>query len=248
METRIVKIKLLSPCFCGGADQCAPELRAPSIRGHLRRWHTRLCSEKDMLAVWGTSGGNGSASRIQLRVESLEFQEKDRPLLPHKIHGCGSRRALSGGTFNVHLASRDHAALDKAGKVLLLWSLLGSLGTRANRAAGSVWPVEEAPRNLDDFSNKLKDIGFSKGGIRISAKTGSAEELRKVASDTLAIPGLFGSANPRRESPLKIKIIEFSDGLHLLLFAEQPGIIDTALEELGKKNKRLAGGNWQKVF
>lgn len=250
METFEMELKLLSPCFCGGADQDAPEIRAPSIRGHLRRWHQRLyLSEEDMKTVWGSVGGKAGASKIQLRVEAFDFQKKKNPLLPHKQNGAGSRSALEGGTFNVLLASRDAAALKKAAKVLELWSVLGSLGTRANRAAGSVWPTDASPGNLTEFKNRLETLGFSCCGMYVSKGMGTAEQLRKAASDTLSIPELFGSAKPaREESPVKIKLIELADGLHLIMFAGQPGKVEDALQELRKKNKPLGQMEWDVVF
>lgn len=245
METREMEIKFLSPCFCGGADQNAPELRAPSIRGHLRRWHTRLFNETDMKVVWGSVGGG--ASRIQLRVETFGQSIHSSPLLPHKQQGNSPRNGLVAGTFNVLLSSRHAMDLDRAEKSLKLWSLLGALGTRANRAAGSVWPVVDAPRTPVSLGSELKDLGFSKGQIRIAKEAGTADELRKAASDTLSVPHLFGSAKPRKESPLKIKMVELSDGLHLLLFAEQNGVIDSALQELCKRRKPLGQFSWESI-
>lgn len=245
METRTVKIKLLSPCFCGGADQNEPEIRAPSIRGHLRRWHTQLYSEANMKQIWGSVGGNAGSSKIQLRVEPFVQKPKNLPLLPHKQQGAGTRQGISAGTFDVLISSRDPVALDKAENALKIWSLLGALGTRANRAAGSVWPKQDAPKNAMELRRQLQTLGFKKGEIRVSKEFGNADLLRKKASDTLSIPHLFGSANPRRESPLKIKMIEFPDGLHLLFFAEQNGVIDSALQELQKKGKPLAAMKWE---
>jgi CRISPR/Cas system CMR-associated protein Cmr1 (group 7 of RAMP superfamily) len=248
METREMEIKLLSPCFCGGADQNAPEIRAPSIRGHVRRWHTQLYGIPSMQEVWGSVSGAGSASKIQLRVEAFDQEERSFPLLPHKQHGAGTRKGLSGGSFNILLASRDASSLKKAETVLQLWSLLGALGTRANRAAGSVWPVLDAPGNTAAFKRQLQAIGYSKGQIRIAKETGAADELRKAASDTLSVSHLFGSANPRKESPLKIKLVEFGDGLHLLLFAQQNGVIDSALQELRKRGKPLGRLTWESIW
>jgi CRISPR type III-B/RAMP module RAMP protein Cmr1 len=249
MEKVEMEIKLLSPCFCGGADQNEPEIRAPSIRGHLRSWHKRLfgVEDEDMQRIWGSVGGKGGASKIQLRVEAFDQQKKSCPLLPHKNQGTGTRIGLVGGSFNVLLSSRDDAALAKAEKVLKLWSLMGSLGTRANRAAGSVWPVLNVPGNIESFKRELNQIGFSKGQIRISREIYNASELREKASDTLSIPHLFGSASPRKDSPLKIKMVEFQDGLHLLLFAEQNGIIDSALQELSKRGKPLGQFSWESI-
>lgn len=247
MEKVEMTIKLLSPCFCGGADQNEPEIRAPSIRGHLRCWHKRLFGVEDMQHVWGSVGGNGRASKIQLRIEAFDQDKRSFPLLPHKTQRSGTRKGLVDGSFDILLSSRDDAALAKAEKVLKLWSLMGSLGTRANRAAGSVWPVLNAPGNIESFKRELNQIGFSKGQVRISKEIGNASELREKASDTLSVSHLFGSASPRKDSPLKIKMVEFQDGLHLLLFAEQNGIIDSALKELQNRSKPMAAMKWDVV-
>jgi hypothetical protein len=251
MESRRIEIKLLTPCFCGGAEQNEPEIRAPSVRGHLRLWHTRLYSEADMRHVWGSVGRNGGSSKIQLRVESFVKDSKLFSLLPHKSQGSGSRKGIPDGSFDVFLSSRDSDVLDKAEKVLRLWSLMGSLGTRANRAAGSVWPVHDAPKTLLEFQHQLDDIGFSCGGLFVSKQTGAPEHLRKAASDTLSIPEWFGKATPERvESPVKIKLVEFDDGLHLIMFAGQKGKVEGALQSLGKAAypKPLSKLEWIKIF
>jgi len=247
MKTEECTLKILSPCFAGGADQNNPELRAASIRGHLRRWHTRLTNESDMRQVWGSVGRDGDSSKIQLRVESLGYETTSAILLPHKHNGGGRRNALVGVEFNVHLRSRFQAPLQTALNALQLWSLLGALGTRANRAAGSIWPTEGAPLNPDELKARLSTLGLKKGDIRVSSDFDTMESLRVAASDTLSIPHLFGSARPRKESPLKIKMVEFNDRLHLLLLAEQNGVIDSALQELQKKGKPLAKMQWQKI-
>lgn len=247
-RTEIV-VKSLSPCFCAGADQNRPEIRAPSIRGHLRRWHGLLYGEEEMKSVWGSVGKRGGSSKVQLRVEVLSGDEKQGVLLPHKHQGGGSRMALESARFAVSLASRNRKALETAGKVLEVWSLLGALGTRANRAAGSIWPDESAPVSSDGLRSRLQEAGLKKCDIRVSAEYDRVDVLRTSASNTLSIPHLFGSASKteRKPSPLKIKMVEFSDGVHLLLWAVQPGVIDSALTELEKKKKPLAKFSWQKI-
>jgi len=239
-------VKLLSPGFCGGADQNQPEIRAASIRGHLRRWHVLLFNETDMKTVWGSIGKDCGASKIQLRVLVDSQSKKQGVLLPHKTKGAGSRECLNA-EFTVFLASRNHEVLARAFKTLEAWSLFGALGTRANRAAGSVWPSERVPSDIQTLRARLKELGIEKQDIRISKETNQADELRIIASDTLSISHLFGSANPRKESPLKIKVIKFFDGMHLLIRAKQPGVVDSALKELKKRNKPLATLNWEKL-
>lgn len=244
MYRKELGIRLLSPGFCGGADQNQPEIRAASIRGHVRRWHSLLFGETDMKKVWGAVGKDGGASKIQLRVDLFSSSQRRDALLPHKDRQSGPRNALIA-EFSVLLASRYSAELERAYESLRMWSLLGAIGTRANRAAGSVWP-EKAPGNMDQLKSEIAKM--RKLDVRVAKETGVVHELRKKASDTLSIPYLFGGANPRKPSPLKIKMVEFSDGIHLLLWTKQPGIIDSALVELKKRNKPLGHFNWIKLL
>lgn len=237
-------VKTLSPGFCGGADQSIVELRAPSVRGHLRRWHTRLFNKPDMETVWGSVGKQGGASKIQLRIETFGESVSRETLLPHKSERGGVQNALSC-EFNVLLASRDEAALERAEKTLRLWTLLGGIGARSNRAAGSVWPVKNAPKNAEELRGQLDALSFSKADVWVSAEYDLPEELRRAASDTLKIPC---AGRERKESPLKIKMVEFEDGMHLMLWAEQRGVVDSALRELQGRNKPLSRFKWDKLL
>jgi hypothetical protein len=244
MESREYELKLLTPCFCAGADPNKPEIRAPSIRGHLRRWHARLYGHNDVKSVWGGIGKGGGASKIQLRVIVSPSESRKTEILPHKGNEGGYRQAQTCD-FTVLISSRDHVALEKAACVVELWSLLGGLGGRSNRAAGSIWPSVQAPGNLNDFKQRLNGLGWSKGEVYVSEKTEKPAILRRMASDTLEKPDLFGSVRPeRRESPIKMKVIEFSDGLHLLLFSEHQGLIEKAIRVLNNASKPLSRTRW----
>ncbi|OQW96508.1 MAG: hypothetical protein BWK77_04385, partial [Verrucomicrobia bacterium A1] len=56
-------VELLTPFFCAGADPAKPEIRVPSIRGHLRDWHEwmRLGPVAD---TWGGVHGTPKASKV----------------------------------------------------------------------------------------------------------------------------------------------------------------------------------------
>ncbi len=244
MESKEYNLKLLTPCFCAGADPQAPEIRAPSIRGHLRRWHGRIYGHNDVKAVWGGIGKGGGASKIQLRVQAWPEASTREEILPHKGGGGGYRQALACD-FSVILAARDPGALEKAAAVVEIWSLLGSLGARANRAAGSVWPANSAPENISELQARIHKSGWSEGDIYISERTEKAAMLRLMASDTLQKPDLFGCVRPeRRESPIKMKVVELDDGLHLILFSENGGLIARAIKELGHASKPLSRTRW----
>lgn len=47
MKNEFYDMEFLTPCFCAGADQNVPELRATSIRGQLRWWFRALGGTRD---------------------------------------------------------------------------------------------------------------------------------------------------------------------------------------------------------
>lgn len=154
LEAETFGFTLLTPCFSGTAlgkyDDHA-EMRVPAIRGHIRFWHRVLFAAADANTVWGsTDGGEGQGSRVALRLvgDVPRDQEQTRSnLLPHKENPNhrGPRPALkSGKTFTLQLQRLVGCTTDDwehAQRALKLWLLVGSVGLRSNRAAGSVWPV-----------------------------------------------------------------------------------------------------------
>ncbi|NLH73751.1 MAG: type III-B CRISPR module RAMP protein Cmr1 [Verrucomicrobia bacterium] len=81
MKTSTFLFEVITPCFCGGAEpEKQAEIRAPSIRGHLRWWFRTLGGFKSLAArgmtirdqeslIFGTTAGNeGRAGRLMLRV------------------------------------------------------------------------------------------------------------------------------------------------------------------------------------
>ena len=146
LPTEKYSFKLLTACFCGGADnQAAAEMRVPSIRGQVRAWQ-ELAGAKTVNRIWGSTVGEAGASLVALFWDASvpPRQAQNKPyILPHKSQG--RRPALAAGqSFTLTLqrligcSSADWTAAQNA---LKLWLLVGCLGLRANRAAGSVWPV-----------------------------------------------------------------------------------------------------------
>lgn len=68
------ELQLITPCFCAGANQREPELRAPSFRGELRWWFRCLGGTPEQEGrVFGTAaGGTGSASAVALLVTNVK--------------------------------------------------------------------------------------------------------------------------------------------------------------------------------
>ncbi len=84
MKSEIIKLELITPCMCGGADpQSHAEIRVPSIRGQLRWWFRLLggfkswggmALKKQEDQVFGSAAGkSGSASRLSLHVANIQI-------------------------------------------------------------------------------------------------------------------------------------------------------------------------------
>ncbi len=216
---------LLTPCFSGtalGKNDDHAEMRIPPIRGHVRFWHRALLGAKDANRVWGsTSGNEGQGSRVSVRFVGSVSSEHATPkpfLLPHKQ--SGPRPALAAGeSFTLRLQRLVGCTAndwDHAQRAVKLWLLLGCLGLRSNRAAGSVWPETwqgepAVPQTVADINNALQRLGLRHWSVAlIGLSAGKSEdELRATASDTLAgnpHQPIFGGISPRKPSPTKFKV------------------------------------------
>jgi hypothetical protein len=237
LPTEKYNFKLLTACFCGGADQTAPaEMRVPSIRGQVRAWHRVTSGEETVNRIWGSTAGEAAASRVALIWDASILPRPALPMphiLPHKTQG--RRPALAAGqTFTLILQRLIGCSADDwtaAQKAVKLWLLIGCLGLRANRAAGSVWPLDPreedktwVPQTAAQLGSTLRDLGFHWPAQLVDTPAGTkAEELRRLASDTVKDRHLFGEIKPRREpSPTKFKVIELAGQPRLLVTAQPP--------------------------
>ncbi len=222
----------LTACFSGtwkGREATESELRVPAIRGHLRLWHRVLFQASDANRVWGNAAGNeGSGSRVGITLKNLPTPSNARAMiLPHKPDGKqGPRAALPANTKATLVLQRlpNCAEIDwtHAQRTVQLWRLLGSLGYRANRAAGSVWPdVPTAPADPASLRRQIADLGCQWAINLAPANVGNTWELlRKAASDTPSDHINYGSANnPRNPSPTHFKVVRLGAELRLIVFA-----------------------------
>jgi CRISPR type III-B/RAMP module RAMP protein Cmr1 len=246
-------IEVLTPLFNRGAYQDTPEIRVPSIRGMVRWWFRALGGTADEeKCVFGGMKKFGQrfaddvlASRLVFRVKILSVTVAQPPAnytLPHKPPARekqnlnterdprAPRAAFNqGASFRLEVFSRlgdlPSDLETKVKNALEVWLLLGSLGLRANRGGGNVWPADgSAPKTADELKRMLQNAGLKNWSVALvgQGKKKSAEELRKTATDTIQNNPhryIFGSIEPRLSSPTKFKIIRLADGLCLLACA-----------------------------
>lgn len=232
------RFTLLSPAMIGGAIGKAgnAEMRIASIRGQVRWWHrfariTPACNQ-----VWGQTEHTVIASKVSLTLAARPTPPHDvSPILPHKQ--SAQRDAINPGeTFDLILRRLVGCSADQwaaAQNAVKLWLLLGGLGLRVNRAAGSVWPLDVpkeecwVPKDELSLRSMLTSLGYSKvmqladvsilGHKTLADEISDAHKLRHAASDTVSVPAYFGSISPRKPSPLKMKIIRLGTDHRLLL-------------------------------
>ncbi|MEI6605371.1 MAG: RAMP superfamily CRISPR-associated protein, partial [Verrucomicrobiota bacterium] len=139
---------LLSDTFAHGAYQTQnfnrPELRAPSVKGMIRWWHKSLgFSEQDAGILFGQAIGQTNASRVTIRVSPVSPVQTERAdFMPHKGQNGGSKAAIKPGTqYDLVLTQRREslppALWDQLKRAAEAWLLLGGIGQRSNRSAGS---------------------------------------------------------------------------------------------------------------
>lgn len=220
--------RFLTPAFVHGAYQAQigniPELRAPSIRGQLRWWWRTLGYGSGDDLFGSASGDRGSASRVQVRlICPAVIRSCTAHILPHK-ENPGHRgpkqaiqenqdrftvelRPVRGGVESKQLGQLEHA--------LEAWLLMGAVGQRANRSAGSVWPESDAPDSPSGYLDRCCSLlAGSRAKIALlDVSLRNAQEVRDLSGRFLGgfkitVPGnVFGSAATRKSSSLKLRAV-----------------------------------------
>jgi CRISPR type III-B/RAMP module RAMP protein Cmr1 len=180
-------LELVSPAFIAGTDKARPEMRASSIRGHLRYWGRALLGatitdskklyEQESKAFGSTEEG----SKFTLLVLPRSFNQEAKPvtvaMLPHK---SGRERSETKAlrkdprgedlVYNLSLIWRPGQPV--SGQVLTslkIWSLLGGLGRRSRRMFGAVriqpkkdTPAQEEwyelPKSPDELATTIRSL------------------------------------------------------------------------------------------
>lgn len=154
MATIEFTLTVVSPTFMYGAYQrgsdTQPEMRAQSVRGHLRYWLRAIIGAQDtnLRAIWDREsavfGSTGMGSAVGVRVYPRSFEPERVPMMPHKSNPHDRKRseqqAIPEGTSaSLQLVTRPGVAMpDDALNALKVWSLLGGLGKRSRRMFGAV--------------------------------------------------------------------------------------------------------------
>lgn len=248
-----VKITFIAPCFSHGATD-APEVRPASIRGMLHHWFRLLGGTFEQeRAVFGgvkikDSPFRDSASKVVVRVRhDPNVDIKSLATLPHKPEKPARRNAFAPGhSFELFVSDRLGGLKEpEAGlfhDALYAWLLMGTLGFRSTRIAGSFvfdspdFPQPDQPQAyLDCCRGLLGKHGapVRVGLLRRSFKWNEAEKARRLVSDSLGGPdhqednhdlkdlhdplGKIGTHESKRKtSPLKYRLLRFGGKFQIL--------------------------------
>lgn len=238
--------RFLTPAFVHGAFQDKtnniPELRAPSVRGQLRWWWRTLGYGLGDEIFGSASGSSGDASLVQVRLSApRELAEVTAEILPHKPNPAhrGPKNALSAAVdlFTVELrpvrAGITAGQAENLRTTLDSWLLMGAIGQRANRSAGSVWPAETPPASPDAYLSHCRKL-LADSCAKIALLPESFENYQDVRTfsgrflggSKIDVPGdVFGSATPRKSSSLKLRAVFFENSYRIaaLWIPKTPG-------------------------
>ncbi len=197
LETHPVSFCFLTPGIIGGADnRSAPaELRVPSIRGMLRWWHEAVHNVDSMRHLWGDAQQGTTASRIVIKFTggaAFSPPAASAELLPHKPGSVRPAFPAGQQTHHLELVRLPGCVApdewERAKDICRLWLLLGGIGARQNRAAGSVWPILQPPETHDQYEKQC-DALLSGSKIRCAVLSNKsflkAEQARTMASDMI---------------------------------------------------------------
>ena len=158
------KLTIITPCFCTGADQNKPEIRAASIRGQLRWWFRVLggTREQEVNVFGGTGQGEADskakASKVVVRVRDVKLISGDKinpnpntieQYLYYFAMVSGKEEGISrttsgnyfdrGSSFRLEILLKSDLNSDEfnlLNDAIELFLRLGSIGLRATRACG----------------------------------------------------------------------------------------------------------------
>ena len=182
-------MKFITPCFCVGADQKVPEIRAASIRGELRKWLrlTGVTSEQEQ-HIMGGINGEATKSLVTVRVSNVDLAET-KGVLPRiggidpksyllhfanvsgKVNGQKSGPRVKDGAFIapkstfklivITKSTLNGVALEIFNRALKAMLLLGSLGLRSTRTCGA-WVCQDFESvSLDELTSAIKGLDLN---------------------------------------------------------------------------------------
>ena len=257
------RIEFITPLFSRGAYEDRPEVRPASIRGQLHWWFRALGGRpQDENAIFGSVHGGATASKIVIRVSSIVGNTGRVNTLPHKNGDqAGPKAAFQVGThFDLHVLTRlgglSSSLMSAFDRALESWLLLGTLGLRSTRAAGSFrWePLGanlRAPTDFAAYKARCAKL-LEKARLRfalLGQSYSNAEKARRVVSDTLGgrndhrgQSDLADLRDPlgkiiggRKTSPLRFRVVNAGDQFRIA------AVWDDRTEVTGNHPSDLAG-------
>ncbi len=179
--------KLITPCFCAGADQSEAEIRPSAIRGALRWWFRSLGGTRDEEELVFGGVSNPSASSLQVRVSDIRKVDvgilpSPKPMTPLAYilyfpsiaggdganFGTGPRWNSKGclgpgSTFQLHL--RQFRKLPDHCAAMLELSIdalrhYGSIGLRTTRGFGAMQAAGVNENSFATLDAELQKHGF----------------------------------------------------------------------------------------
>lgn len=233
MNPITIDISFITPLFSYGAFNKAParpEIRVPSIRGVLRWWAEALLQPKQVVDMFGGAGNPPVSSQFVLRVVDTEEREGSELLLPHPCDHQSPKNALRvGSRFTLAISQRSNGKPRKDAeflRVIKAWLMMGALGGRSNRGAGSFcWASDsEAIAQISNADHYQKEIDSVLDGTDLKAvvlpdEYSSGEDARGIASNTISGGvgnNALGNIRPRVPSPLKFRVVRFGERFRIV--------------------------------
>jgi CRISPR type III-B/RAMP module RAMP protein Cmr1 len=239
---REIDLTFITPLFSHGATDI-PEIRAASIRGMLHHWFRIVGGtiEAERRIFGGIKQGKARftghdethASKLVVRVSNVKGGTKELLTLPHKTGGYASpRKAFERGVSCRVVMSDRLGGLAKEDEELLnrtinAWLLMGTLGYRSTRAAGSFKWVDESfpmPKTPEEYQEKcLEILGNTNSKVAVLGKVYNDSEIaRRDVSDSLSIEEynypLGKVRGGRKTSPLRYRIVQFEKNYQIVAF------------------------------
>ncbi|MAV39153.1 MAG: type III-B CRISPR module RAMP protein Cmr1 [Puniceicoccaceae bacterium] len=232
----VYHLKTLTPIFSYGADphkaadrrnnipvhEGTPEIRAASIRGQLRWWMEFIGHRDQIAPIFGsTAGSEGRSSLLKIRVSNIEGRIGEKRCTEQ--HNWSTKTCfLPGTSFDLEvLETRQGLSEDQRNSLkntLNAWLNMGTLGGRGTRAAGSI-TFSDSSQTEEAWMTSCATLLSKAEGRLFLGRTGyqSESEARRLVCDTLkedAFNGQqpLGGIRPRKTSPLRMRVVRFSDG------------------------------------
>ena len=251
------RITFITPLFSTGSYKDRPEVRPPSLRGQLRWWFRALggtfADEKEIFGGMvhkderGRKKEEAKASAVIVRVSDVPPLSTIASMntLPHKNWHDAHKACFPPGThFDLHITTRlrtlspDHQVALK--RTVETWLMLGTLGLRATRGAGSFisqsinsTALLPSASDANEYSSACERLlnGAPLRFTLIRKSFTTAEEARKIVSDTLGGTGndrkgekddltqlrhpLGKIVGKRKTSPLRFRIVKCCEHYHI---------------------------------